>query len=280
MSIVPSHDSSYQAVKVDERSNRAGRDDVRPRKSPGTALYRQVADDLLAQVAREELMPGERLEPEAQLARRYGVNRLTVRRALEELARAGVLRTEHGVGSFVAVPPMRHRIDDGQASLSESMAGRGIGVRHRVLAVEPLDPAPATLFPDFPAAIVRFHFVRYLEDEPWSIGEVIVPASIAPLDWDGSTSVFAPISERHGLTVRRTERGFSAGPATPLEAAWLEVPVGAALLVLRGLNTDQHGRAIATVCHHIRGDRAEYVVRLAPSASSTDPAPASDRRTA
>src|ERR1700756_1888994 len=172
MSSDPSHGSSYQAVKVDERptqAERAGSDDVRPRKSSGTALYRQVADDLLARVARSELVPGERLEPEAQLARRYGVNRLTVRRALEELARAGVLRTEHGVGSFVAVPPMRHRIDDGQASLSESMARRGIEVRHRVLAVEQLDPAPDMPFPDFPGAVVRFHFVRYLEDEPWSI---------------------------------------------------------------------------------------------------------------
>src|SRR3954449_11415850 len=130
------------------------------RKEPGVALYRQVAQDLLARgeragvgpggrvearrqvaqdllarVERSELAPGERLEPEARLAERYGVNRLTVRRALEELARAGIVRTEHGVGSFIAEPAVRHRIDDGEASLSESMARRGIAVRHRVLAV-------------------------------------------------------------------------------------------------------------------------------------------------
>jgi DNA-binding GntR family transcriptional regulator len=218
---------------------------------------------LLARVNGSELLPGERLEPEAELARRYGVNRLTVRRALEELGRAGVLRTEHGVGSFVAVPPVRHRIDDGQASLSESMAQRGIVVRHRVLAIEELDPGPAEAhFPDFADAVVRFRFVRYLEDEPWSIGEVFLPAPIAPLDWDGSASVFARVSSEHGLAVHRTERGFSAAPASPEDAAWLGVPVGTALLIMRGLNTDQHGRAIATVRHHIRGDRAEYVMRL------------------
>jgi DNA-binding GntR family transcriptional regulator len=233
------------------------------RRRPGTALYRQVAEDLLARVGRSELAPGERLAPEAQLARQYGVNRLTMRRALEELARAGVVRTEHGVGSFIAVPAVRHRIDDGEASLSESMARRGIAVRHQVLAVGELDLGVETPFPDFPGAVVEFRFIRYLEDEPWSIGEVQLPAALAPADWDGGGSVFAAISARHGLTIKRAETAFSARPAGPDEAGWLEVQVGSALLEVRGFNTDQDGRVVATFTHRIRGDRAEYVVRLA-----------------
>jgi DNA-binding GntR family transcriptional regulator len=231
-------------------------------KRPGAARYRQVTEDLLARVSRSELVPGQKLAPEAQLARQYGVNRLTVRRALEELARAGVVRTEHGVGSFVAVPATRHRIDDGEASLSESMARRGIEVRHRVLAVTEVEAGADSPFPEFAGGAVRFRFVRYLAEEPWSIGEVLLPASLAPLDWDGGTSVFAVVSARHELTVKRAERAFSAGPASPDEAGWLDVPVGSPLLVLRGFNTDQHGRVLATIAHHIRGDRAEYVVRL------------------
>jgi DNA-binding GntR family transcriptional regulator len=231
-------------------------------KQPGTALYRQVAEDLLDRVGRSELTPGQRLAPEARLAQQYGVNRLTMRRALEELARAGIVRTEHGVGSFIAVPATRHRIDDGEASLSDSMARRGIMVSHRVLAITELDPGADTSFPDFAGATVQLRFVRYLGEEPWSVGEVLVPVALAPLDWDGSTSLFAAISARHGLAVKRAERAFSAGPASPDVAGWLDVPVGSALLELRGFNTDQHGRVIATVAHHIRGDRAEYVVRL------------------
>src|SRR6187402_3265158 len=91
-------------------------------RQPGTALYRQVTEDLAARVDAGEFVPGEKLAPEAQLARHYAVNRLTIRRALEGLARAGLVRTEHGVGTFVALPAVRHRIDDGEASLSESMA--------------------------------------------------------------------------------------------------------------------------------------------------------------
>lgn len=231
-------------------------------KQSGTALYRQVAEDLLARVRREELVPGERLAPESQLAAQYGVNRLTIRRALEDLARAGKVRTEHGVGSFIAVAPMRHRIDDGEASLSEAMAHRGLVVRHHVLAVTELDPSADSPFPDFPGAIVQFHFVRFLEEQPWSVGEVLLPASLAPTHWDGTTSVFAAIIAEHGLTVTRAERVFGARPADSEEAAQLTVPVGAALLDLHGFNIDQHGRTVATVAHRIRGDRAEYVVRV------------------
>ena len=232
-------------------------------KQSGTTLYRQVIDDLLGRVQRGELLPGERLGSEAQLASEYGVNRLTIRRALEDLARAGEVRTEHGVGSFVASPPMRHRIDDGAASLSESMAQRGLSVRHQVLAVTHIESPHQTPFREFPGAAVRFTFVRYLENQAWSVGEVLLPASLAPAAWDGSNSLFASVTAEHGLTVTRAERVFGARPAGPEEAAWLSVPVGAALLQLSGYNIDQQGRTIATVAHRIRGDRAEYVVRIA-----------------
>ncbi len=267
MSTVERPSSGYQNVNRREpRGPRpSGKGSAPPAtplsRTPGAALYRLIAEDLRARVRSGELMPDQRLDPESELARHYGVNRLTVRRALEELSRAGVLRTEHGVGSFVAVVPMRHRIDDGLASLSESMAARGLEVRHVVLGIEEHAPVPGA-FPDFSGATVQFHFLRLLEGVPWSVGKVTVPRAIAPMDWDGTESVFATIGARHGLQVRRTERGFSAASASAAEAGWLGVPVGAALLVLRGINTDEQAREIAGVRHRIRGDRAEYVTRL------------------
>ena len=77
-----------------------------------------------------------------------------------------------------------------------------------------------------------------------------------------STSVFAAMRARHGTTVKRAETAFSAAVANPDEAGRLEVPVGSALLEVRGFNADQEGRVVASFRHRIRGDRAEYVVRL------------------
>jgi DNA-binding GntR family transcriptional regulator len=238
---------------------------VRPvSRADGAAVWRQLRADLLGRIEDGALAPGDALPPEATLAAAYGVSRLTIRRALADLARIGVVRTEHGVGSFVASRPLRHRIDDGQVSLLESMAKSGHAVRQLVLDASRADPARARdyEFPAFPGAVMEYRYVRWVDELPWSVSFAAVPAVLAPPSWDGSTSLFAAMSAAHGVRVRRDDRRFAAVPATPDDASWLEVPVGAPLLLLQGTNTDARGQAVAAVVHRIRGDRAEYGVRV------------------
>ena len=71
-------------------------------RQAGVALWRQIAVTLEREVAGGGLAPGAQLPTEAVLSRRFGVNRHTVRRALEQLSRAGLIRVEQGRGSFVA----------------------------------------------------------------------------------------------------------------------------------------------------------------------------------
>jgi GntR family phosphonate transport system transcriptional regulator len=71
-------------------------------RQEGVTVWRQIAEKLRAEIEAGDPSPGGRLPTEADLAQRFGVNRHTVRRALEELSRAGLLRIEQGRGSFVA----------------------------------------------------------------------------------------------------------------------------------------------------------------------------------
>lgn len=90
-----------------------------------------------------------------------------------------------------------------------------------------------------------------------------VSAELAPPSWDGANSLFAAMASAHGIKIWRDDRRFSAVPATPDDAAWLEAPVGAPrLLLLRGINSDSGGRAVAHIVHRIRGDRAGDGVRV------------------
>lgn len=70
-------------------------------------LYRQVKERILDRVARGEWPPGKKIPSENQLVRKLQVSRMTVNRALRELAHDGVLERVAGVGTFVAEPP-RH----------------------------------------------------------------------------------------------------------------------------------------------------------------------------
>lgn len=63
--------------------------------------YRQIADDLCAQIETGELAPGAAVPSEAELRERYRASRNTVRQALAVLQGEGLIVAEHGRGRFV-----------------------------------------------------------------------------------------------------------------------------------------------------------------------------------
>jgi GntR family transcriptional regulator len=75
--------------------------------------YRQIADQLRAVIDAGELRPGDKLPSEAELTRHYGVARMTVRQAIQELRTEGRVVSEHGRGVFVRLPaPVRRLASD------------------------------------------------------------------------------------------------------------------------------------------------------------------------
>lgn len=75
--------------------------------------YRKVAAALLERITRRALNPGERLPPEMELARQFGVHRGTVREALRELETNGVLKRERGSKLMMVTRPARRTVAAG-----------------------------------------------------------------------------------------------------------------------------------------------------------------------
>src|SRR4051794_11417228 len=80
-------------------------------RQDGVALWRQIAGRIQRDIASGASKPGTRLPTEAELSVRFGVNRHTVRRALEELSRDGLIRVEQGRGSFVAEDVLDYNVE-------------------------------------------------------------------------------------------------------------------------------------------------------------------------
>ena len=64
-------------------------------------VYMLIADDIAAQISRGELVPGQRLPGEADLAAHYGAARMTIRRAIRELRERGLVKVLSGKGTYV-----------------------------------------------------------------------------------------------------------------------------------------------------------------------------------
>ena len=85
----------------------------------GVPLHRQLFLVLHDEIGRGVLAPGAALPTEQSLGDQFGVSRITVRRALADLAEAGLMERRHGVGSFVlARPPLGH-VKSGGSYLDE-----------------------------------------------------------------------------------------------------------------------------------------------------------------
>lgn len=74
------------------------------------AVYRKIYNDILAKIQDGRLKEGEKVPTELELAGRYGVSRISSKRALDELAAGGYLRRVAGQGSFVAIPKERPKL--------------------------------------------------------------------------------------------------------------------------------------------------------------------------
>lgn len=80
----------------------AGRQrDGRP---PSRALYQAIKDHIRAQVRAGRWKPGDRIPSEHELVAAFGFSRMTVNRALRELADAGEVVRFPGIGTFVSEP--------------------------------------------------------------------------------------------------------------------------------------------------------------------------------
>jgi GntR family transcriptional regulator len=97
-------------------------------------LYMQLVDSLRTEVANKA--PGDRIDSEPQLSRRFGVSRFTVTRAVEILVDEGLISRRQGLGTFVAAPALK-RAPSYLASFTEAVSAAGRAASHRVLAFGP-----------------------------------------------------------------------------------------------------------------------------------------------
>ncbi|MEO1366175.1 MAG: GntR family transcriptional regulator, partial [Acidobacteriota bacterium] len=96
-------------------------------------LYQQIKDRIAGRIARGEWTPGQRIPSENEIVRELGVSRMTVNRALREMAQEGHLLRVAGVGTFVAEPPRRTSLVEIR-DIAEDVRASGASHRAEVLA--------------------------------------------------------------------------------------------------------------------------------------------------
>lgn len=212
-----------------------------------TPRWRQIADALSTHIA--TLPPGTRLPTEAALSATHSANRHTVRRAIDSLTRAGLVRTEQGRGSFVAddvldyaVAP-RTRFSEWVRRHNREPAGQIIQLRQI--------PAPATIAADLGlasgATVVLLERVGLADRVPISLTRHYFDAARFPALLDAlreQTTITAALAAAGVDDYRRLRTRVTARLPTAAEATLLATARARPVLVCANVNVDASGRAI------------------------------------
>lgn len=247
-----------------------------------TPLYHQVYLALRQKILNGECDPKIALPGEHQLAAQYGVSRVTVRRTLETLELEGLVSRRRGVGTFPVEQAAERQERYNIGGLTEQMPGQAAGqsagqaARTQATTVSiDVMPAPtevAALLGPQHADVTRIVRQRSAGNVPYTVMNAWLPQPVAEaLGRKGLQSDALPAAlEQAGMALARAEHSITATIADDRVASQLQVPVGAPLIAMRTLFSDEHDAPVALIEALFRPDRYEYRTTLLRRGSGKD----------
>ena len=228
----------------------------------------ELARDALLDLV-DDLGVGAAIPPERRLAAELGVSRPTLRAAIEELVREGLLLRRHGSGTYVAEPKIALPLT--MTSFSDDMRQRGMRPDSRVLSFTE-EAAGAKLGARLKISPVErtwaIRRLRLADDETMAIEFLHVPQRIAPTltrrDLEGH-SFYDLLAQRYGIAVAAGTQTIEPTVTNDEEAAVLGVPVHAPAFLFERTSTSDQGEVVEFVRSIYRGDRYRLVTELRPA---------------
>jgi GntR family transcriptional regulator len=223
----------------------------------------RVAESIVEALDAEGVKAGVPLPGELELAERFGVSRVTIRRALARLVEAG--RVEKGRnGRWVVSREPVAEPTDALMSFTELAERRGLHVRSKVLRADarlPSSEEESALEVGPKGRVFELVRLRLLDDQPMGLQRAVVPLWLAPgiekVDFS-RTSLYAWLRERCDVVPTRADSTVRALPADRKSAALLGIAEGAPILSMRQLGFDQKGRPFELAELSYRGDRYSF----------------------
>lgn len=227
-------------------------------------------------VLREQLHEGrfaQGLPPEMVLSKEFGAGRVTVRRALEQLAGEGLIVRRAGRGTHPAPAPAapagdtaqggRRQAGKGMSGLLENIVSMSMRTSVKVIEVRSIHAshsvADALQIP-FGAMVQKAVRSRSSKLGPVSHITTYVPDELARRFGrkDLQRKPILRLIEESGVEMGRARQTVSARQADAAVARELQVAVGTALLAVNRLVFDVHDRPVQWLHGLYRPDRYEY----------------------
>ncbi|KVE86816.1 GntR family transcriptional regulator [Burkholderia cepacia] len=230
-------------------------------------LYVQIKDTLRARILDGTYAPHSRMPSEHELCAAFGVSRITVRQALGDLQKEGLLFKLHGKGTFVSKPKAFQNVTSLQG-FAEAMSSMGYEIVNQVRSVRTVkaDRHLATKL-NVPegAPLVEIHRVRLLNREPVSLEQTWVPEALgkrlAGADL-ATRDIFLVLENDCGIPLGHADVSIDAILADDEIVDALQVEESSPVLRIERLTHDASGAPIDYEYLYFRGDAFQYRLRI------------------
>lgn len=205
------------------------------------------------------------LPAEREFAALTDLSRVTVRKAIQELAARGAVVQKQGSGSYVA--PLPRRVEQSLSrltSFSEDMARRGLRSEIRWLERGLFLPSPEEVLALGLGAgddVARLARIRLADGRPMAIERAALPPDILPEPTQVTGSLYALLESRGRRPVRAVQK-ISAINLGASDAELLGVPIQAAGLRIERTSYLPGGRVAEFTRSIYRGDAYDFVAEM------------------
>ncbi len=240
-------------------------------------VWQSIRTTLASDIEGGRYAPGDKLPTEAALAKRFGVHRHTVRRAIGDLAKAGAVYSRRGSGIYVHQVttdyPLGRRV-----SFTRNLRAAGRLPSRRLLLSETraADQTEADILHLRTGDRVHcFEGLSCADEQPLAIFRSVFPAEALP-DLPAALTRLGSITDSlrdQGVNdFTRAWTRVQAQAATAAQALHLRLAPGAPLLQTLALNIDQAGQPLEYGCTWFSGDRVTLTFdREDEAAQDADP---------
>lgn len=230
-----------------------------------TPLWSQIATTLRAEISTGQYRPGDRLPTEAALARRFGVNRHTVRHALSGLVEDGTITTKRGAGAFVTRRPTDYPLGK-RVRFHQNLAAAGRLPQKVYLHIETRNAAPEEAAALNLTPTDRVHAaegISLADDLPIAHFRSVFPAAQLPdfpAQLHRTGSVTQALAACGVPDYTRASTRLSARRATAIEARHLMLREGDPVLETVAVNHDPNGAPIEYGRTSFIGDHVTLII--------------------
>lgn len=227
-------------------------------------LYDQIERNLRNLIINGKLNPGDIMPSEWELVELYGVSRLTVRRALDELVRQNWLERKHGVGTYVR-QPVTASISASKLSFTEQMRSIGRQPSSKLIN-QRTSPATAKIARllriEEEEPIIEITRVRLADDEPILLETSCLSIRRFPTltnySWNENESLYQILSEAYNVNVVGLDHTLKPVVLTETEAHYLQAKAGTPAILSEIVGFTKNGTPVEYVWSVSNGEKSEF----------------------